>query len=209
MTTIYMKPAELAAIAIAASTEATRYYLNGVCVESYSDGTHGLIATDGHRLHSINTQEKAVEHFIFASDDIKKALAMLKAEEKTLKPLKHLLRIIVEHTPPMCALKVSIALVTENELKEIEIHEKASFTTKAIEGNFPDWRRIMPTSEPLAGPIGFNGFLAHGFTEAAKLLGDKSALVIFNSNGTDNPIPVSIQAAPAFKGVLMPMRFSR
>ena len=50
----------LKATAIAASTEQTRYYLNGVCIEHSPNGPI-FIATDGHRLIA-STQKWLVEN---------------------------------------------------------------------------------------------------------------------------------------------------
>ncbi len=73
MTTYTIKANELEAISLASSTEQTRYYLCGVCIESYQDGTIGLISTDGHRLASLRAKltEQPKESFILSSDDIK------------------------------------------------------------------------------------------------------------------------------------------
>lgn len=84
--TYTIKPNELQAVALASSAEEIRYYLKGVLCELYNDNTVGLIATDGHRLASINTQSREAikDSFILASDDVKKAAAMAKAEQKRL-----------------------------------------------------------------------------------------------------------------------------
>jgi DNA polymerase III sliding clamp (beta) subunit (PCNA family) len=209
-TTIFLKPNELESIALSSSTEESRYYLCGVQVESY-DGNPiaGLIATDGHRMHSIHAE--AVNHpeksFILATADIKKALQLAKAEIKSLgKNLAPFIRIAI--TPgDNHALSVAIVIIKSKTDNAI-IKTCASFDTKAIDGTYPDWRRIVPEAkdDKADAILSFQVSYVNDFGKAAKLLGSDCQQVTFKSSGSQSPILVTIPKEPAFVGVLMPMR---
>lgn len=195
MTTYTIKPNELEAVALASSSEQTRYYLNGVCIETYTDGTSGLIATDGHRLHAINTQEKPISSFILGNDAVEKALKLVKSEKTKW-------TVTIE--------------ITDNTLQAV-MHDKqgeligviGSFDFKPVDGNFPDWRRVIPNEATgnVENDIAFNCAYMADFGKVAKLLtGTKSQYVNLTSAGRDNPILVNIKY-DAFTGVLMPMQF--
>lgn len=76
--TIHIKPEHLKAVAIAASREQARFYICGVCVETYADDSHGLIATDGNQLYSYGADANRTPEssFIISNDDIVKLLSM-------------------------------------------------------------------------------------------------------------------------------------
>jgi len=99
MTTILINPDSLQAIALAASKEQSRYYLNGVNVELYKDGSYGLIATDGHRLHTLQTKanEALDSSYILSNDDIKKAVSLAKMARKEIgRGLQQLINIQID-----------------------------------------------------------------------------------------------------------------
>lgn len=202
---ITIKPTELEAVSLASSTEQTRYYLNGVCIEVYADKTIGMIATDGHRMHTINTQEAPVSSYIIASADVKKALQMAKAEEKALgRHTKN--NVMIKPELIETVLNVSVVLVDKDGAF---VETKGMFTTKPIDGSFPDWRRVLPNAaEPLAhSDLCFNCVYMADFGKADKILsGNKSQSVQIISSGRESPILVKLPHYPAFTGVLMPMR---
>lgn len=198
MTTHTIKANEMEAIALAVSYEQMRYYLNGVCVETYKDGSCGMIATDGHRLHSINTQDTPVSSFIIASEDVQKILAMCKVEVKSLsRTLRDNLQIMVDYAGDNIVLSLMFDGVP-----------KDSFITKPIDGNFPDWRRTFPSHGLLAEPVGFNAAYLTDFAKAAKLLSiTKHAQLVIAHCGKDAPAVITTTGNDAFKGLLMPMRY--
>lgn len=54
---VRVRAKHFAAAYVFASTEETRYYLNGVLVEPHPDGGVLLVATDGHRMVAIKDDE--------------------------------------------------------------------------------------------------------------------------------------------------------
>jgi hypothetical protein len=194
---ITIKPNELEAVAFASSYEQTRYYLNGVCVETYADGTSGLIATDGHRLHAIaaNKQEQPVSSFILGNNAIEKALKLAKSEKTKW-------NVTIEITDQTLQ-----AVMRDKQGELIEII--GSFDFKPVYGNFPDWRRVIPSmpADNVENDIAFNCAYMADFGKVAKLLtGLKTSRIKLTSTGRTNPILVNVNY-DAFTGVLMPMRF--
>ncbi|MER9706008.1 hypothetical protein NKJ10_17430 [Mesorhizobium sp. M0204] len=105
------------------STEETRYYLNGVAFEfgNNDDGMLRAVATDGHRLGS------------------RQATPAGKLTERAT--------VII----PRAAIKAVAALAGGQEVTLSVDDTKAEITfgdfvirTKLIDGNFPDWRRVVP-----------------------------------------------------------------
>ncbi|KQP61078.1 hypothetical protein ASF39_15515 [Methylobacterium sp. Leaf108] len=114
----------------AMSTEETRYYLNGVCLE-IKDGTAIATATDGHRLVSMssNLAGKVADQppIIIPRDTVGIALAQIGAGEAR----------VIGYGPD-----------TTKGANKIEIAGGgARLRAKLIDGTFPDWRRVVPTSD--------------------------------------------------------------
>lgn len=121
----------LALASHAISTEATRFYLNGVAIQPHPEDRTALIfaATDGHRL---------VKHIV--------------------QGLNHTLadRIIF----PRVAVQALIKLLTWSGAANVKIRqtrlaisfesEKFLLTAKLIDGTFPDFERVIPPNHPLA-----------------------------------------------------------
>lgn len=208
--TYTIKPNELQAVALASSAEEKRYYLKGVLCELYNDNTVGLIATDGHRLASINTQlgETVKDSFILAIDDVKKAVAMAKAEQKTLgkrSGLQVVIRIYREGEN----LQVELAIRDNVAIGKIA----GGFTAKPVDGSFPEWRRVIPADnnngDDAACPaISFNGHYMASFANMANhLVETKISQLVIKATDKESPIKITMPDAPTFLGVLMPMGF--
>lgn len=114
------------AVQIAISTEETRYYLCGVFLEvHHSDRTRlHVTATDGHRLVTSSLQSLSgaadTGGSILASDQVRKFCAALR---KLGKGNVHL------------SAGFSTVTLTQGEWSE---------TFRAIDGTYPDWRRVLP-----------------------------------------------------------------
>lgn len=205
MTTYTIKPNELEAISLASSTEETRYYMRGVCVEVYADGTTGLIAIDGHRMASVRAkkEEQPVTSFIIESADIKKALQLAKAAIKESKTLAALVSIFL--TLEDNCLKVVVGWA-DKETGEL-FRESGQFTSKPVGCTFPDWRCIIPTSKTGDLETSFNASYMADFGKMAKLLsGTAVQQIVMRNTGAGNPMIVTMPYACEFFGVLMPMR---
>lgn len=199
--TLTIKANELEAVAIAASREQLRYYVKGVFFEPYADNTTGMIATDGHRLHATHAKrEEAVPvgSFIMGNDDIAKVLSMYKAQAKALgrNAAQYLTIEITDKT-------IAIIYTVKDEPPKT----CASFQFTPIDGNFPNWRRVLPTRDCQAEVVGFNGAYMVDFAKACKLVTEqKMPLIAIKNMGASNAILVTFPNNADFLGVLMPMR---
>lgn len=207
MTTYTINPNELEAVALAASTEQTRYYLNGVFIERYADGTIALIATDGHRMASVRAKltKQPAESFILGSADIKKALQLVKSAKKEFSRVVHnFIKVVIDVDG--LDLLISVVLM-DKELSET-INTVGTFNTKAIDGTFPDYRRIVPSKDGEgAYHISFNCAYMNAFGSMVKLLtGNKCEQVSIQNTGISNPMIITIPGCADFVGILMPMR---
>jgi len=191
MTTFTFDIRALKATAIAASTEQTRYYLNGVCIEHSPNGPI-FIATNGHMLIA-STQKWLVENpatfapVIIPMSLIKRIKINRKIEQATM---------TIEHKEGG-AILISI------------YYAGATYAENSIDGTFPDWRRVLPQSGD--GTVSqYNPAYLADFAEAGRVLagGKCDVAVAISYNGSspalvrfwheDNPVQ-------SF-GVLMPLR---
>ncbi|WP_037437131.1 DNA polymerase III subunit beta [Sinorhizobium fredii] len=97
------------------STEETRYYLNGVCIDR-----DVAVATDGHRMgvHPLGFDGGASDKWIIPKNVVSALLSM----------------------PSPKGVSVS----TEKVRAEFRM-DGARIRTKLIDGTYPDWRRVVPT----------------------------------------------------------------
>lgn len=132
MSTITINTSSLKACAFAMSKEKCRYYLNGVY---FDDGI--LVATDGHKLAAIKPatwESEKGESFILPSDTVAKIIAV-KPHSKKMPPL-----LVTFDTET----KIARVHHTDKEGNEMPL---AAFPYKPIDGTFPSWRRVIPSSE--------------------------------------------------------------
>ena len=194
MKTLTIKPNELEAVALAASKKQVRYYLNGVFFEN--DG--GMIATDGHRMHTMNANPlaKELKGFILGNADIKAIVGFCKTHAKTIdKSLQHLIVIELTHAAGDISCRIMV-----------EKLELQAYRCNAVDGNFPDWRRILPSDNEALTEICFNAGYMGDFEKAAKLVTDtRHTHIKLEFSGGGAPIKVLCHN-PAFMGVLMPVR---
>ncbi|MCJ2009783.1 DNA polymerase III subunit beta [Methylobacterium sp. J-092] len=121
----------------AMSTEETRYYLNGVCLE-VKDGQAIAVATDGHRLVSrtSNLSGNLADQpsIIIPRDAVRVALAQVGGGEVKL----------IAYGPVAGQRATKLEIVAGG----------ARLRSKLIDGTFPDWRRVVPTSEKSVCSVG-------------------------------------------------------
>ena len=112
----------------AISTEETRYYLNGIYLHSLeSDGGRKLraVATDGHRLAQVETDCPA------GAEGMPGVIVPRKAVGEIIKLLES------DQTPVEIALSQAKIKFTVGEVV---------LTSKLIDGSFPDYARVIPTT---------------------------------------------------------------
>lgn len=188
MTVIKIPAAEFLYVARFSSSEETRYYLNGVLVESHGD--HALlVATDGHRLGILrlspdDTTGEFPEMKPFTIPTTKGILTAARGKDRVLQFNDESNDILV---------------FTHNEEKE----SRAIFSMPDM-GTFPDWRRVVPSGE-LSGKthgIAYNAAYIHSFRPA-----DKSNAVQVSPNGEDPALVTTVDER--FIGVIMPIRHDK
>jgi len=174
----------LKACAFAMSTEQTRYYLNGVCLE-ISDAGVLAIATDGHRLIAIAATEWAG---VMNGYDAPGAREIIVPAD-TVKRIKMNKRI-THGTLTQCGDEWRIDYCGD------------AFVFKPIEGSFPSWRRVLPKHSGIGAWAHFDPAYVFDFGKAAAVYGAKCGII---PNG-DDPAWVGFgEDVPGF-GVLMPTR---
>ena len=186
---------EVKAAMLFASTEDSRYVLNGVCFEARPGKPPLLVATDGRRLAVIETQASQVEDyvdipttFIVATAFLKPLVAFAKSQACTIE---------VDYHPPT---RIVFTMV---EGKCAVDSEKGAI----VEGDFPNWQKVLPAGEKEAvKELGINAELVADFGKASKLLGSKDLGIRMNLFNKDGVIEVHINGKPNFYGVVMPMK---
>lgn len=114
----------LATVGFAISTEETRYYLNGVFM--HRDGEHlAFVATDGHRLALMKLDAPA------GSDGVPGIII----PRRTVALLQHFAEGDEE-----------IVLKLSERKMRIVLPDGTAITSKLIDGTYPDYQRVIPTS---------------------------------------------------------------
>lgn len=140
----------------AASTEETRYYLNGILFDPA-----GLVATNGHILlcERIETGLSEGQGVILPNAAIKFLLSIMK-EEKT----------------PVCELDI-------HKTGFVARCGRYTMTSKSIDGTLPDYRRVIPQDAPCVGLV--DGSIAAAYA-ASKAVYKGLGLQIKYTDGRDS-----------------------
>ena len=122
----------------AVSTDETRYNLSGVFIEQSRDGKARMVATDGHRLALI---EKSVG-----------ALGLNKGVILPRKGLGELRRLVEGAEDGLVSLgfKENMGFVTKDNME---------LSMRLIEGDFPDYTKVIPKENPYVAKIDQDEFL--------------------------------------------------
>jgi DNA polymerase-3 subunit beta len=159
-----------------------RYYLNGVCVD-VRNGTVTLVATDGHRLLAVPV----------AADDVENAV-----DGQYIIP-----RDTLDAVKPCKAGKHSLPLTIEIADARITITGATTATSPTIDGRFPDWRRVTPTSANNE-PAQYQPEYIGAFGKIGELFGGKNVKCVIHYNGMGAAL-VTFPMSEAI-GVIMPLR---
>lgn len=184
-----------------ASTEETRFYLNGVHIEPMGDHV-AMVATDGHVLGALKLESHEARangaNFILSS--CKELVRAAKGKKN-----EYVYLVCRETQVDVVRMGSSVADIAELEsvTPDISIPAKTAY----VDGAFPDWRKVLPEGDavPRQGKhktdvdycVGLNPTVLANFAG----MGD-SPRVSFDWNG-DNAILVA-NADPRFIGVIMP-----
>lgn len=185
------------------SSEETRYYLNGVCIQRAPTGGALLITTDGHRLICVHDAD--------ATGDIPNGaiVHIHKAQVSTFKTGKEGRK---DNTPRRVAITLGATASAPVSAKFSEgSRDICEIYLSQIDGSFPDWRRVVPRIEPDAKQETgcFNASYIADFAEVASAFAAmkqaRVAPMTMACQQADAPALVRWGDAPAF-GVLMPIR---
>jgi DNA polymerase III subunit beta len=174
-----------AALHLAADRD-IRYYLNGVSVEVYQDRTF-IVATTGHVMGFF----RAPEGHAGVGDGVQ--FVIPRDMVQTIKAVRGFDAVAVTFDPTTNAL----TLGTEGLDMVV--------SGKAVDGRFPEWRRVVAT-ESSGEPAQFNPDLLPPFVKVAKLLGSKHSRVHLHHNGQAGMAVQIPGHEGVFAGVLMPIR---
>jgi hypothetical protein len=188
-----------------ASSEKTRYYLQGVAVQSVNQSGGNdpvLVATDGHVLGAIQPSKDQSLFLMPRPEGF-----ILRADKNLLqacKPTKKSEFLIVCRPSAIeiydCPNDPAISWLADADLKPSVIFGRELY----IDGTFPDWRRVLPppgVSEPVT-VVSFNAEYLAKFSAADK---DQIITLVTATDGNEGPFWV-YNSDPRFLGVLMPRR---
>lgn len=195
---IVVSRTELAAAMLFASTDDARYIINGILIEVQAFALKPiLVATDGRRLVSIESEAeqaddfKTSKSFILKPDVIRAFVSMSKAFGGKMFPW-----ICFEITG---SKRIIVTLIGGKIALDVE--EGA-----LIEGEFPNWRTCIPAKSKKREAItdlGVNAEFIGDFARAAKVLGAESPIVQMNLVGKEQSVEVKLAGIPNFYGLLM------
>jgi DNA polymerase-3 subunit beta len=186
------------ALLICAAKHDIRYYLKGVCVDARANGDVVLVATDGHRLLAYpvavaNIEALAPGEYVIPRETLE-AVKPAKVGRITL-PI-HIDIVTAPDTPDPERVGVTIKGKTS-----ITVTGATSAVTAPIDGQYPNWRRIVPAST--SGELAqFNADYVSGFGDICKLLGGKYGPYINHNGGA----PAVVTNLPGALGLIMPFR---
>jgi DNA polymerase III subunit beta len=152
---------ELQAMRLFALEDESRYVLNGVLVEVWPDKTL-IVATDGRRLAVLKSRAfcetpppDEMRSFIIPNERLKRISSVKKKDREDE------------------ANRIDIFFECDDGTLHLR-HDGAGqeLWGKAIKGNYPGWRKVVPTGDGVAIPVtGFNARYFADFVKVAKLLG--------------------------------------
>lgn len=169
---------DLQAVSLAMAKADIRYYLNGVLFELDNAEGYRLVGTDGHRMHIVcKRKAQAADSVIMPSDTVKQ----------------------------LCKLKEAFFTVEPLENRQIKITTISSvLTVQAVEGKYPDYRRVMPTKIQQTEVTHYMPDYLVDLAKAQKILGTEQQHGYITQQGTN--AGVYVDNDKSFYAVIMPLR---
>lgn len=176
--------AELRASLHCASTDKTRYYLCGVCLDRGADGSTLLITTNGHVMSVTRIDGELPKQFI---GRVLSAEAILTAWKLIPGRAREEAQITVSECGTLA-------------LEERSIKIDSGFIPGAT---YPDWRHVFPR-----GPYSerTSSCIISQQLEQLAQAARKDVLRLFAKEGDDQEAMLVMSSRPDWRGVLMPMR---
>jgi hypothetical protein len=188
------------------ATNDIRYYLNGLLIERAPQGGVYVVATDGHTMGISHDPDGMIEGADRVIVHVTKPLL-------TAKPPKYgrLGRSLSEPLKNYLLLtggRLSVATDFGMECTNSEAAVQAGHAV--IEGNFPDWRRVLPDFDKLKPGLEntvnatlFEKFVAASHDSGKRVFGTALRLWQVEQGGV---VAVQMPHRPQFLGLVMPMR---
>jgi hypothetical protein len=195
-TTLTVTADKLIKVAHFRNREETRYYLCGVLVEPHEDGAL-LVATDGHILVTwLDREGKCDRPTIVA---VPRYLSDLCRPDKSAGPL-------FGESTRMVSVSGTTATVFDVEAAKKDeppkTHVIGTVANAAVDGTFPDWRRVAQERPESSGPVGFDPSLLARFSRVLA----RNEKMTLRLTGETTPARVVWSREPDFFGLVMPMR---
>jgi hypothetical protein len=210
-TTFFIPARDVLAAWPAVSSEQTRYYLNGVYVETHDKEGFTVVATNGHVLlrsrivaagahigAAVTTQASSHDRGFILSLDV---------ADKAMKAKTFGDAWLYGDT----ATGIVQVLDVGDEGQEAEYRRAGVLEFERISGTFPDWRRAMPSCTPgeAGAPVAVDMQNLEVFRKARKAYADdRMTCVRITAGALGEPMLVEFGGAPRLTGVVMPMRFN-
>lgn len=138
--------AALARVMPAISTEETRYYLNGVCVEKIGEWTWRFVATDGHRMMVQDVALPGARGAIADRSILPRRFVelVLRHFAKTKEPVLVSYGRQRRGNAPDADLAPGAGGVPLVSVEGFVKGAMLTLTSKLIDGTYPDYRRVIP-----------------------------------------------------------------
>ena len=190
-----------------ASTEQTRYYLNGIHIEPHPIQGVFVVATDGHVMGVFHDETGSITGASSAIVHVSKAILK---ECKADRMGRRVLAICDVGAAGSNGRNSARFVVTSSNQAHpapfLDMREQGAI----IDGTFPDWRRILPAAPDLtAQPDAYNPNKLAPFAAVASvgMRGDfANAIRIYPPAAAGGPMAVTVGGNLHFYGILMGMR---
>ena len=185
----------LKAALFCASSEETRYYLNGVHL---STSGH-MVTTDGHRMFVARLNDKPAADVIIPLADVQAALKLAEA-------------VPADVIIPLDTVKAALKLAPKKAaVIELNGNTLGGVVFTPVDGTFPEWRRVLPAAEGYQSgtntPAHFNPDYIYDLGQMARALGSKTGTAFrIHAWGCENPHGVTFSGREDCFAVIMPMR---
>lgn len=177
MVTIETTTETIKALLVCAPKADARFYLNGIAIDMTRGIEPVLVATDGHRLLAARATY---------ADGCEPGTGCVIIPRAALEAVKG---------------KAPVRIEIDGET--VTVRSATDTVCKAIDGRYPDWRRIVPTKAN-GETVQFDGAYLGDFRKIATLLGKRDSHITVHYNGEDHTL-ITFGHDGAI-GVLMPLR---
>lgn len=200
------------------SKEETRYYLNGVHISPAAEGGATIVATDGSILICMHDPDAYVQGEAIVKLD-KLMVSALAASGYLIEQRLLAVRVMAGHTKPRAFVVDQRRPAQDDEFKSAHLAARtvfddpdrrvraAQFAPLTIDGNFPNWRGVLPTDLDINATIGvFDERKLATLGRALTLKGGHS-LRLTGSRENPRNSPVLVTGSSVIRGfaILMPL----